>query len=165
MSFLEATRRSRLAFRRKYDCLEGPKHYLTFLRDPVDRVVSNYHYLRRQIGRRHPDALIVQALGFSLTEFAQHIDNRNLQSQVLQDPTLETFAFMGLVEAYGQSLDRLEGILGRSLPRGPAQNVNEAARQGYALSSRERAIIENNNRDDLRLYDLARTRFERLEAV
>ncbi|MEM9426131.1 MAG: sulfotransferase family 2 domain-containing protein [Pseudomonadota bacterium] len=152
-------------YRQKYDFLDTPKRYVTFLRDPVVRVVSNYAYLKRKPQRRHPDALIVHALGFSLAEFAAHPDNRNLQRQFLQSSDLGEFSFVGLVERYEDSLTRLSAEIGVALPAIAPQNTNAAANSGYHLSPRDRRLIEDLNRDDMRLYERAHARFENLSAA
>lgn len=148
-------------YREKYAFLETPMRVITVLRDPVGRVVSNYHYLRRLPDRRHPDALIVHGLGFSLSEFAQYPDNQNHQTACLQSTSLAPFACVGTVEDYATSLNRISAAIGIDLPQGSPRNVNETADRDYAITRHERAIIENANLEDLRLYDLARNALAR----
>ena len=84
----------------KYDFLRSNSQYITFMRDPVQRVLSNYFYLKRKIDRKHPDALIVNQLGFSLEEFANHPDNKNVQAHCLQTQDLKEYQFVGITEYY-----------------------------------------------------------------
>lgn len=146
-------------FRSKYDFLEGPKQYVTFLRDPVERVLSNYFYLKRNPSRRNPDALIVNVLGFSLEEFASHVDNQNLQSQYLQAETLAGLDFVGLSERYAESIARLNRTLDLDIRGEDATNTNPDARSDYDISAKTRALIENANLIDMQLYDQAQERF------
>lgn len=145
-------------YRSKYDFLPGPRRYMTFLRDPVQRVLSNYFYLKRNLGRQNPDSILVNRLGFSLLEFAQHADNQNLQSQYLQSETLDGLDFVGIVENYADSVARMNARLELQVPVTDAHNVNAEAQGDYTVSPKDRAVIEDCNRVDLRLYEAARSR-------
>lgn len=148
-------------YRDKYDFMACEKRYITFLRDPVSRTLSNYFYIKRNLDRAHPDALIVNKLGFSLEEYVQHPDCRNLQSQYLQSETLDEFEFVGITEDYDFSIDRLNSLLGIELETATAENVNEQAAADYAIAPDTLSLIQNCNLDDLRLYDLALNRLHK----
>lgn len=146
-------------YKDKYDFLDVEKRYITFMRDPVSRVLSNYHYLTRNVNRKNPDSLIVNKLGFSLEEFIQHPDCRNVQSQYLRSETLNDFDFVGIVEEYNESLKKLNNMFGIELLNGAMENVNETAVKGYEVPERVVNLIKNCNLEDLRLYEKAKDRF------
>jgi hypothetical protein len=148
-------------YRDKYDFLGPERRYITFLRDPISRTLSNYFYLKRNLDRANPDALIVNKLGFSLREYIQHPDCRNLQSQYLKTTTLDEFEFVGITEEYNSSINRLNSALGLQLKTTDAENVNEKAANDYDITPDILNLIKNCNSDDLRLYDLALNRLHK----
>lgn len=145
-------------YRSKFDFLTVPRDYITFMRDPVARVLSNYYYLKRNKNRKNGDALIVNALGFSLEEYVCHPDCQNLQSQYLQTEDLSEFKFVGLVEHYDASVAELNNQFGLSLPVGPSKNVNQTGSADYDISPETRDLILENNQKDQALYELAQQR-------
>lgn len=148
-------------YRDKYDFLDLEKRYITFLRDPVSRTLSNYFYLKRNLDRANPDALIVNKLGFSLKEYIQHPDCRNLQSQYLKTTTLKEFEFVGITEQYNSSIDKLNSALGIDLKTTDAENVNDKAANDYDVTPDILNLIQNCNLEDLRLYELALNRLHK----
>ncbi len=148
-------------YRDKYDFLDQRKRYITFLRDPVSRTLSNYFYLKRNLERQNPDALIVNKLGFSLKEYIQHPDCRNLQSQYLKTNTLTEFEFVGITEEYKSSIDKLNATLGIDLTTSDAENVNDKAAEDYDVTPDTFNLIQKCNLEDLRLYELALNRLHK----
>jgi len=148
-------------YRDKYDFLDPGKRYITFLRDPVSRTLSNYFYLKRNLERENPDALIVNKLGFSLREYIQHPDCRNLQSQYLKTNTLAEFEFVGITEEYNSSIDKLNATLGIDLTTSDAENVNDKAAEDYDVTPDIFNLIQKCNPEDLRLYELALNRLHK----
>ena len=82
----------------------APEHVVTVLRDPVERVVSEYHHHGRLAG-----------LQLSLLEFARRVPNRNRQSRMLQGLSLERVACLGLSERYTETLTLLARQTGLQL--------------------------------------------------
>ena len=146
-------------YRKKYDCLPGQHHYISFMRDPVERVLSNYYYLKRNKDRQNPDAIIVNQLGYSLMEFAAHPDNQNLQSQFLQTNSLNEFSFVGTVENYSVSIDKLNKMFDLRIAFDTQQNVNSNSSNQYEIDSKTLAHIRKYNQEDIRLYEIACEKF------
>lgn len=146
-------------YRTKYDFLNVKKRYITFMRDPVQRLLSNYFYIKRHPGRKNLDGIIVHEKGYSLAEFAAHPDNQNQQYQYLQSADLTEFDFVGLVEEYPSSIQKLNAVLGIDVPVIERVNVNADAASQYDVDGKTLDIIKQNNKIDQALYDLALARF------
>ncbi len=158
--------------------------YLCFLRDPVDRFVSLYYYVRSSL--QHPLHAAVMASNMGLAEFAESglaPDLDNCQTRMLSgrpethftrgteactDIDLQRalqhidshFCFIGLTERFEQGRYLLQRILGRTLPRPVRRNVTTVRPTVEALDAHTRAIIERNSAYDLELYRQCQLRFE-----
>lgn len=78
---------------RRYAALFEPERIITFVRDPVARVVSHYH-----------TAVRYQNYAESLETFCHQDDFINLQSIYLRDQKLDSLGFVGITENYTESL-------------------------------------------------------------
>jgi len=77
----------------KYSHFFSPSLFCTFVREPIQRVISDYnHYVRHY--KYEKDIL----------EFAQQPENKNKQSQFLEWGNYNEFGFLGLTEEYEKSL-------------------------------------------------------------
>lgn len=136
---------------RKYASLFAPHQVITLLREPIARIVSEYHHARRLNGFEG-----------SLLEFAGQPRNRGLQSSVLSGLPLHQIGFVGITERYGEALAMLERRFRRALPE-LVRNVNPehvAVASSYELSDEERAQLLEWNAADVELYARALERFD-----
>jgi len=127
---------------------------LVWLRDPVERVCSEYEHHRRHRDRQNELSTLV-AGGAGPIEFAEHPAARNTQARVLQGLSLDEFAFVGICERFDEELGRLAATTGIELASGHRANVNPHRQScRYPLSlDLYRAVLELNREDD----DLYRT--------
>jgi len=146
-------------YKKKYDFLNVEKKYITFMRNPVERILSNYYYLKRNLDRTNPDSLIVNKLGFTLEEFIQHPDNRNVQSTYLQTDDLKEFEVVGLTEKYQESIEKINSLLNVNIATDISENVNPIANKQYDVSKNIINLIEHCNATDIELYHIAKNRF------
>ncbi|MFK8041798.1 hypothetical protein, partial [Congregibacter sp.] len=74
--------------------------FVTWLRDPVQRLVSHYHYWKRsyQPGQSGPLHQRMIEEGWTLEEFARCKELRNIYSVFLWGFPLERFDFIGITE-------------------------------------------------------------------
>lgn len=138
----------------KYRRFAKDLQYATILRDPVDRVLSNYYYIMRKPGLRHPNARTVRKRNMSLEEYARYPDSRNLQSRSLRGVPISDFAFVGICEDYPNSVRLFNATFGSELKADDAENTNPR-RSGshYAVDDRVAALIRDLNHEDCRLYE------------
>jgi hypothetical protein len=179
--------------RDRYDLLRGhfpfgahewinrPATYITLLREPVARVVSHYHYVKRT--PQHALYPLVTEEKMTLTDYVSsginyEMDNgQTRQITGINDrvpfgccsPELlsvarqlldDHFSIVGLVEHFDETLLLLRQRLGwRRYPVYVRQNVTRKRPFTQELSPATRAIIEKHNRLDCELYEYAARRF------
>ncbi len=162
--------------------LPGPSAYITLLRDPVDRIVSHYHYVKS-----HPqDAGNARAMeGVSSLEqyvrssvFARIVNDgqtRLLGSDVLAagepaDPVALERAkraigrpdvVVGLQDRFDESLLLMLRAFNWGYPAYRDENVSPDRPRVEELPSSTVDLIRERNSLDVELYDHARLRFER----
>lgn len=122
-----------------------PDRAFTLLRNPVERVISQYFFFRQQ---KHTSETI--------EEFIEHAENRNHQSRMLRHMTLEDLAAVGIMERYEPFLAHLNRRLGLQF-----RQVHQK-RAGLLKTIRARMLsasllkrIAELNEDDARLYEKA----------
>jgi len=135
----------------------GGKQFITWLRDPVERVISNYYYLekrlREELDEEGKNLNILQKMQRSLPEYARDEINRNRQHKFLEGMPLEDFEFVGILEHYAEDLAELGLRLGWESVE--EITVNVTARKKPEVSEEIRAEIARLNADDMALYERA----------
>lgn len=161
--------------------LPGPSAYVTLLRDPVDRIVSHYHYVLA-----HPEgpgnARAVEGID-SLDDyvrssvFARIVNNgqtRLLGSDVLDearpadDAMFErAIAFLdrpdvvvGVQERFDESLLVMVDAMGWGLPAFKRENVSRTRPAVEELAPETVQLIRDRNALDIALHEHARRRLE-----
>lgn len=140
---------------RKFFALKDDVKVVTWLRDPVERVVSNFYYLEGQmrevmeigVNRRNLRATMQR----SLLEYARSPLSRNVMSAYLAGIPLEELFFIGLTDRFEDDL--LE--LSRKLQWAKTPNVpkdNAAPKKRPELPIEVYAEIAELNSDDMALY-------------
>jgi hypothetical protein len=169
------------------DHLPPDTRYMTFLRDPVDRVLSHYW---RHIHRRDPrragrgkeragnipksDSLEEAMVEMRLPQL-NNLATRflcgapspmdELPASALEDAkgNLRGFAFLGIQERFAESIVLLQRTLGLGLvPRESYQNrhVSRTRPSVDEIPDEQRALIEDYNRLDVELYSFGAELFE-----
>ena len=181
--------------RAKYDLLQGhvqfgihehlpePATYITMLRDPIDRVVSHYHFILAR-----PEHYLHESMkrrGYSLRDWLIEarplvVDNYQLR-WLIQTPLADippggitramldeakwnlenAFTVVGLVERFEESMACLERAFGWSgLDRAVQRNANPDRPAVDQLDAPTLAAIRNANGLEIELYQFARALFE-----
>lgn len=165
--------------------LDGPFSYFTMLRDPIERTISTYYYIRHYSS--HP--LNAQARCQSLDEFVgsyETIDNNmtrflsqvKLQSQLSQQQIIppgqctremldcakqnlkQYFKVVGLVERFDESLLLFKQAFGWHNIFYKKMNVNKKRLQRQNIPAATLHKIERANELDLELYQYSKSMFD-----
>ncbi|MEO5625137.1 MAG: hypothetical protein ABIQ70_03895 [Dokdonella sp.] len=137
----------------KYDFLGASARHVTWLRDPVQRVASHYHYWQRTPDLRNPDCRLLIERRLSLEEFAALPRMRNVSARFFGSKRPRDFFFIGLVEDLPASLLRFSRLTGIPVSAIDKSNSNvERVDDFYDMADVVRARIEQFNRRDSALY-------------
>lgn len=162
--------------------LEGPCRYVTFLRDPVDRVISRYYYLIGRPGTPHGDLLRAHPGGLENAIDLQE-EFQNWQTRVMAgvreedgryDPhepcteetlarakaNLKRCAAVGFTERFDESLVLMKLALGWGTPAYVRRNTTKQRPQLQEVPPHVLELIEERNRLDRALYDYGVELFE-----
>jgi hypothetical protein len=138
--------------------------FVAWLRHPVERTVSHYHYWLREPDLSHPLCRRVVEEKLSLEAFAELAEMRDVHVRFLGGVPLARFAFVGLTERFDEGMELFRRLFcpERALSAERRNTNPERADAGYALSKPVRDTIEAANRADLELYARARERYQEI---
>ncbi len=147
----------------KYRFAEGqrPVRYVTWLREPVERLASHYHYWIRDYDGLDPSQPMrnrVLREAWSFERFALGAELRNLYHEYLWRFDPAGFAFIGITEHYDADLECMARrfLGGTAVPA--AELVNPDRPDGYAIEPALRRRIEAHHARDVALYQWALAR-------
>tara|TARA_R110002051_G_scaffold30758_3_gene70876 strand:+ start:22546 stop:23490 length:945 start_codon:yes stop_codon:yes gene_type:complete len=126
---------------RKYIHLFGISQTVTFLREPVQRLVSEYNHFVRHHGYQG-----------DLASFYRKPQFINRQTKMLQKVPLEGIGFLGLTEEYEASLAILNQVYEVGIPSVAMNMGREDTQKGYELPDAQLEEIRALNQDDINLY-------------
>lgn len=129
---------------------------ITWMRDPVHRVISNYYYLAgvlaKELNEEKKGLNILAKMQRSLIEYAHDEISRNRMYKFLDGLPLSKFHFIGIQEHYEDDLAELMGSLGKS--KYPQYHVNVTGRK-YDVAGDIIDEIRSLNQLDNELYQEA----------
>jgi Sulfotransferase family len=164
--------------------LPADARYLTFLREPVDRVLSQYwRHIRRQdparagIVKQRPGARVkAESLEQALVEMSLPRVNNLATRFLCSDPAplgrlpasaldeakanLQGLEFVGIQERFEQSMVLLQRAFGLGLVPYEDRHVSSDRPAVHELPHDQRALIEEHNQFDAELYRFGLTLFE-----
>jgi hypothetical protein len=133
-----------------------PTRYVTWLRHPVERLLSHYYFWLRTAAAATPAQPLryrVVREQWSLERFCFAPQVRNLYSQFLWGFPPSRFDFIGITEHYESDLATFARRYLPGAATAERARVNtERGDAGYALDPALRARIEQHHARDMRLY-------------
>jgi hypothetical protein len=138
----------------RFDLPTGFKK-ITWLRHPVQRVVSNYYYLESRLktllNEEQKNLNILSKMQRSLLEYAGDEINRNRQSKFLKGIELKDFDFVGIQEDFNEDLVEIAKVLNWGEYPQPIHH-NKTPTKRPPLDPEIRREIELLNQEDMNLY-------------
>jgi hypothetical protein len=161
------------------DCIHG--HFLAtkyersfpaartamWFREPAERLVSDFHYIRRtpMLFPAHSLQRDIQNGSLDLEGFVRHRLYRDLQSTYLDGRSLETLDFVGIQEHFDRSMELFQRVIGTHADlAGASRNANpmKPVGEAYENSPALRSLVERHHLRDTALFPRALRRFEEL---
>jgi hypothetical protein len=129
---------------------------VTFLREPVSRVVSNYTWWKHNLKN---STVVEDKKRFNepIEEYIQHEQTRNKMAFFLEGIRLKDLFFIGFLERFNEDLELLAKAL--EWPESPIfhekNSTNFSAANKEVISEKLKKQIMKLNKRDLRLYNRA----------
>ncbi len=148
----------------------APFVYLTFLRDPIDRVISLYYFYREwKDGPLYKDVQKISLEEFvtsgitrladngmvrQLSGVGSHVRYGSCTQETLQQAkeNLERYFLVGLVQEFDRSIEIFSSLLGWQIPEYQPRNVTKNRPKRDEISAQTLAVLEKYNQLDKELY-------------
>jgi len=134
----------------KYKHLNLP--IITFLRDPVERMISHYYFYR--------EASKIY-MNKSIIEFSKIYANF-MTSQL--GSNVDSLYFVGFTEYYDESIKVFADKFELELPKNKNKKHRES-KSAHIITSEDRKIIKKINKEDYRLYQNALDKFNKENTI
>lgn len=129
---------------------------ITWLRNPVERVVSQYYYY---LGASYTYGVRTEHRTYDLVtleDFIKYSSHQNIATSLLDVP-LDRFKFIGIKEHFKEELKRFNRVMRFNLNQptvdynvnSKKQNINE----NYSVSEEIRELIRYHNKKDVEMYE------------
>lgn len=124
---------------------------LTWLRNPIDRVISHYFYWKNKPDiNMHPIEKMIKFEGLSLHDFSKIPCMKNLQTYFMGND-ISLFQFVGITEEYEKSIILLQDKLNVNFHYNKSK-IRRVNKLKNSVSYQDRQIIMENNLEDIKLY-------------
>lgn len=130
----------------KYVNFFDKSQFITFLRDPIARVISEYNHKIRD-----------KSISGSLRDFYRNAGQINRQKNILESLEIGEYGFFGITEDYERSIDLFNRQYDFSIQK---SMLNVAEREQYYIpTEQEYEELQILNREDISFYNEAKTEF------
>jgi sulfotransferase famil protein len=134
----------------------GNMKTIAWLRDPVERVISNFSFFKKRISISPNDIELQKRKNESITEYAQMDNSRNRMSKFLDGRDYKDYFFIGITEHFNEDAKILGEMLNWKYFQIPRINDNKKFKSQLPIvTSNERKLIEDLNKTDMELYGKA----------
>lgn len=158
-----------------HELLPQPATYITVLRDPVDRVISAFYFMRSY--KLHPLYWKFRRANSTLEDFVRQWNRDNIQSRIIAGSDYETpctaeilekakenlhrsFSVVGLSERFEESLALMKLRFRWNLSSYSSFNITRARPKKRDLPQATLDLIRERNRFDIELYECGKAIFE-----
>jgi len=155
--------------------LPQPATYITVLREPVDRVISAFYFMRSYV--LHPFYWKLRRENWTLEDFVRRSPRENVQSKIVagadyyspctdeiveqaKENLFRYFSLVGLSERFEESLALMKLRFGWKLERYSSFNVTRARPKKRDLPQSTLDLIVEKNSFDIALYEYATRLFQ-----
>jgi hypothetical protein len=155
--------------------LPQPATYITVLREPVDRVISSFYFMRNY--KLHPLYWKFRSGKWSLEDFARRSPRDSVQCKILagvdyrtpctaeiyetaKENLLQHFSVVGLSERFEESLALMKLRFGWKLQRYASFNVTRSRPRKTDIPQSTLDLIAEKNSFDISLYECAANIFQ-----
>ncbi|WP_273847760.1 sulfotransferase family 2 domain-containing protein [Halalkalibacter alkalisediminis] len=151
--------------------LSKPCTYITMLRNPIDRVISEYYFIRR--GTRH--RLHQEVMKLSLEQYLRRPESMNVQTryisgargpltrqhlEIAKKNIQKYFSIVGITEMFNESLFLMKNKFGWQNTSYEKENVTKARPSLNQISKTTLTELEKQNKLDIELYLFAKRLLE-----
>lgn len=127
----------------------GAGNTLTFLREPLQRIASEYAHFVRNMDYKG-----------SFKEFYSDPAMRNRQRRALNGVNVEAIGFIGLTERYSESLEVLNDRFSTQIPEREDNRGKARLEDQHKLDKEDVAELKRLNKRDIELYQYASALFD-----
>jgi hypothetical protein len=122
---------------------------ISFVRNPMEQVVSHYNHFKKDHGYEK-----------ELKDFVKEERFKNIQARCLKAKPSELFGFIGITEQYEKSIEMINAYYDINLEVF-SENINKDKEVKYnSLSNGMKKLIMKENKEDFILYEKAKKIFE-----
>lgn len=130
--------------------------FVTWMRNPVERVLSHYYFWKRSCNLETAPPLHKKVIeeDWSVERFCLAPELKNLYSQFLFGFPLENFSFVGIAEFYDDDFEYFSRYYLNTIVK--PQRINVGTEVGrYPIEKSFRNEIEKFHLNDMKLYQMA----------
>jgi len=129
---------------------------ITWLRNPTNRVISNYFYLKSMLEKQVDKTTfpgLFPRLCRSLIEFASIPGSGNKQARYLENMRIEDFRFIGKTEQFSEDIQKLAQVLNWDMEKLNVYHHNPTNSAKPVVTDEEKKLIAGMNQQDWEWYN------------